>query len=360
MNGASRIVPSTGPNVENSRGQGGSGETSSCSARPTEENRKPRDGGLPPPWDLIVRFPEIAPEVLHLNQLGSFKQWAMWSCSSPLLDNLTGRESLLPCSADLRRLPSRPGRGPAPPGRTRESNGSDVAAEFGPQSAHLLPTARSAKYAKRAICRPCPSRVTISLCHRWGMATKQWKQRTALRSLNPAWNLVLRLQLGELHLKVRLNDAGGDTLWQQSSSFGSGKEVTGRCLALDAWLPEAPGAPGWSGSVWPPTRVVHWAATGSRPQTFDHTPCRGGKRSQAPSSPWRSSTNAGALAASRLAAAVAFRPCPQWGLLRTGFHSTLEPAWLSPYAVPESWRGRACAAFFGSMAPHHQHMQARW
>jgi len=69
---------------------------------------------------------------------------------------------------------------------------------------------------------------------------------------------------GELQLKVPPDRCrGGDTLWQQSSSFDPwAKEVTGRCLLWMLGLPEGPGRPGWSEIVWP-TTGWSMAATGS-------------------------------------------------------------------------------------------------
>jgi len=70
-----------------------------------------------------------------------------------------------------------------------------------------------------------------------GMATANGNSDSHLEKLNPGVDLCFVFNRGELQLKVRLIDAGGDnSLAAELQAFESGQEVDGPLLGLDAWL----------------------------------------------------------------------------------------------------------------------------
>jgi len=77
----------------------------------------------------------------------------------------------------------------------------------------------------------------------------------------------LRLHLWAVQPQVRLIDAGGDTLLEQSSQLSNpGRKVSGPLLGLDCLAAEAPVAASWFWrriGRWPAHRVVHAALSGS-------------------------------------------------------------------------------------------------
>jgi len=180
-----------------------------------------------------------------------------------------------------------------------------------------------------------------------GMATAM-EPATALERPESGVDLVLVFNLGSSSLKVRLIDAGGDTLWQQSSSFESGQGGDGPLLGLSAWLPEAL-APWLERIGLAAHRVVHGGDWFTTPTLI--TPRLEEELSALiPLAPLH---NAGALAAIRWLRQ--WRPAlPQWACFDTGFHSTLEAAAFT-YAVPESWRWAGLRRF-GFHGLNHQHI----
>jgi len=323
MNGALTIGTLDGANVE-IREQVGA-ENFFLFGKTTEEIESLGDGGYRP-WDLIGEIPEL-PEVLPLDQARSFQQWR---CG--VVQALAGQphrpRSLLPVRR-LRRLPFAPRTRSAPPGRTA-SNGIGCPLLNSARSGYFSSDRSIREYATR-IWQADAFPVTIS-CAIDGEWRQQWKQRQALEKPESGVDLVLVFNLGSSSLKVRLIDAGGDTLCSRAPASNPGKEVTGRCLAWIAWLPEAL-APWFGGIGLAAHRVVHGGDWFTDPDV-DHT--GGGRGAQRPHPP-------GAAPQRRrpggnpLAAAVASGPCPSGPASTPVFNSTLEPAAFT-YAVPESWR----------------------